>query len=132
MTNRHVYSRAGFGGIEAHELQMFLPAKCIANNTWTVDLTDGVLFDWRALVASMSEENASLVVGPGIARVCFRLLRDITDSNYRSMTPATPWRHVLQFEQSSGITHILHYHKTACQNFLEWSIERFFRSGDRL
>ena len=97
-----------------------------------MDLTDGVFFDWMALVASMSEENASLVVGPGIARVCFRLLRDITDSNYRSMTPATPWRHVLQFEQSSGITHILHYHKTACQNFLEWSIERFFRSGDRL
>ena len=92
-----------------------------------MDLTDGVFFDWRALVALMSEENASLVVGPGIARVCFRLLRNTSDYEYRLRSPTTPlWRHVLEFEQSSGVTHNLHYQISACQTFLELSLERVF------
>ena len=83
-------------------MQRVLLDSCVKKGVWTVDLTDGLIFNWRALVASMSKEVAYLVVGPGIVRVCFRILR--------GPGPADPFRHVLEFEQSSGVTHHLHCH----------------------
>ena len=74
----------------------------------TVDLTDSRIFDWRALVASMSVEDATRVVGPGLGLVNFRILH--------GPFPEIPPRDVLEFVQSSGITHHLHYQENGSAN----------------
>ena len=91
---------SNFGWREAYALQRVLLDSCVKKGVWTVDLTDGVIFNWRALVASMIEEDACLVVGPGIIRVSFRILR--------GPCGAEPFRHVLEFVQSSGVAYHLH------------------------
>ena len=133
MMNRRVHSRAGFGGKFAQLVQKSVRSQCLLRRELTVDLTNGSRFDWRALVAAMDADIATQVVGPGIVRVCFRILRNRIDANQRSMDPTTHWRHVLDFEQSSGVTyHLTIIIRVARQMLQEWSIQQIFRTGDRL
>ena len=111
MTNRHSFRRSGIGAAEANAWQNELRQDCLNSGIWMIDLTHSPLYNWRALLASMSSETANEVVGQyGVCLFRFRILRNEIDTNVRNDTPATPWRHVLEVVQQNGATYHLHYH----------------------
>ena len=110
------------GAKAANEAQNRLRRRCLEDGIWTLDLTNGVEFDWRALLAALSYDTAAEILQPnGVTAFRFRILRNVIDTNYRNRTPKQPWRHVFEVETFDGHRVHLHYHSNGTADQLRWA-----------
>ena len=79
------------GAKAANEAQNKLRRRCLQDGIWTLDLTNGVEFDWKALLAAASDDAAAEILQPnGVTVFRFRILRKLIDPNYRNINPQKP------------------------------------------
>jgi hypothetical protein len=103
LVNRH-------GGKFACLRQRELRAELLLSGTYDHDLTHEV-WPWRDVIRSLPEGLRTALVGPGVTRFAFKLLRGQVDQNYARMPGDTGERHVFHIARADGVAHLLHYHK---------------------
>ena len=83
----------GQGGTAACTEQRRLRALCLEQGIYEIDISHGD-YDWRQPLKSLPERKAQMLIGDGVVRFIFRLLRDVMDHNYVKKDPGE--RHVFQ------------------------------------
>ena len=71
----------GMGGKVACAKQRELRQVCLQNEVFEIDVTE-TWPQWRAVLRALPPLQHQLKIGDGIARVKFRLLKGVRDSNY--------------------------------------------------
>ena len=74
-------SAKGCGGKAACQEQRRLRKHCFDHGHWDVDLSKGE-YDWKQLLKALPSSIGKELVGAGIVKFSFRLLRNVRDHNY--------------------------------------------------
>ena len=98
----------GMGGKVACAKQRELRQVCLQNGLFEIDITE-TWPSWRAVLRALPRNMQQLIIGNGIARVKFRLLEGVRDSNYAKMDSGE--RHVFEILRVDTSRVHLHYHK---------------------
>ena len=96
------------GGKEAAKEQRRLRQHCFAHGLWDVDLSK-CDFAWKHLLKNLPASESQRLVGAGIVKFSFRLLRDVSDHNYIKVDSGE--KHVFEIECIDGERWQLHFHK---------------------
>ncbi len=102
---RHV---PGIGGRQACQKQRELRQLLLDQDAYDHDLTNDS-WPWQSIIRAQPLQVQQLLVGPGIQKFSFRLLRGVLDTNY-ARTDAG-YRHVFEIRRVDGSCYHLHYHK---------------------
>ena len=101
-------SNKGCGGKAACQEQRRLREYCFAHGLWDVDLSNSE-YDWKNLLKGMPASKSKGLVGAGIVKFSFRLLRNVRDHNYCKFDSGE--MHVFEIECIDGERWQLHFHK---------------------
>ena len=71
----------GMGGKAACAKQRELRQHCLENRVMKIDVTE-TWPEWRLVLRALPQNMQQLIIGDGIARVKFRLLKGVRDHNY--------------------------------------------------
>jgi hypothetical protein len=96
------------GGNAAWKEQQQLRRYCLEQDLWEVDLSRSS-YDWRQLLKSMPPAKSCGLVGPGVIKFSFRLLRNVVDHNYIKRDSGE--RHVFEIWCADDVRWHLHFHK---------------------
>ena len=96
------------GGRAACQKQRVLRTRCFDTGDWDVDLTHDA-WDWRSMLRGLARSVREDIVGPGITKFAFRLLRNVRDHNWSRLDSGE--NHVFEITRVDGSTCHLHFHK---------------------
>ena len=107
---RNMAPTRGIGGKAACQKQRELRERLLGTlDVRETDLTDSD-FNWKAVLKSLPTAVGADVVGTGVCKFTFRLLRDVRDPNYIKIDSGE--RHVFEVTRTDGSAVHLHFHKS--------------------